>query len=240
MGWLDDPVVEGKAKWESDPVVAPAPSTRAAAAEKPAIEIKAGVQVPQLLQPSANPYSAGNYPLGRKYTVGDWATFLESDILTGIQQRILTSRVTRVDVDADRVEFNNGGMITDLMGNLVKTPAIEYAAPQQVIPAEIQVGKKWTAVYSQRRNGGKKTTAVVDIAIAHREKISVPAGTFDTFRIEGYGWNMTTSARVEIRVWLVPGLNFQIKKEVIVRERERWIDATRLELVSLQQQVLET
>lgn len=216
----------------------PRPAASAKDAGKPALDIRAGVAVPLLIAPSANPFSAGRYPLGRIYTVGDRATFRQTDILTGIEERTYSPRVTRVDYEQDRVEFNNGNIISDLMGNTLKNGAVEFDSPVQFIPAEFQVGKKWTAAFRRTQND-KTTNAYYDMQIVKRETIRVPAGSFDTFLIEGNGWNTTVSSRLEARLWLVPGVNFAIRREFVVRTQRGGLSQTeRHELVSLRQQVI--
>ena len=104
----------------------------------------AGLPVPDFLARSENPYSAGTYPLDRRFNVGDEATYIGKDP-DSEESRQFTRRVTRVDVEGDRVEFNRGRFVTDLMGNLLKKLQVEYDIPVQVAPAELQVGKRWTA-----------------------------------------------------------------------------------------------
>jgi hypothetical protein len=238
MGWQEDSLVKGKRKWESDPIVPPASPISLATAGSPLLDIQAGVPVPTLIAPSANPYSAGRYRLGRIYTVGDEASIRQSDFLTGVEERIHKWRVTRVDYDQDRVEFNNGHSITDLMGNTIKNGAVEFDTPVQFIPAEFQIGKKWSATF-RRTKDGTLSNAYYDLQIAKREVITVPAGTFDTFLVEGNGWNMTFGARLETRLWLVPGLNFAVKRENV--NRNKWggfAQSERHELVTLHQHVI--
>jgi hypothetical protein len=234
MGWQDDPVVADKPKWETDPIVA------AAAQAAPPIDIQAGSAVPQVAAPSANPFSAGRYPLGRIFTIGDMAAFRQSDILTGFQKRMYKVRCTKVDYDEDRVEFNNGFTITDLMGNVIKSGPVEFDTPVQWTPAEFQIGKKWTAAF-RRSQGDRTTNAYYDMKITRRETITVPAGSFDTFRIEGSGWNMTNSAQLDVNLWMVPGLNFQIKREFVTRKKVGGYGQTeRHELVVLRQQTIDS
>ena len=241
MGWQDDSIVaKGKPKWESDPIITAATDASTATPDTPLIDIAAGVAVPTIIASSANPYSAGRYPLGRVFTVGDAATFRQSDIFTGLEERTYTRRVTRVDYDADRVEYNNGNTITDLMGNLIKTLQAEYDVPVQWTPAEFQIGKKWTAAFHLSKND-KSSNAYYDMQIVRRETISVPAGSFDTFRIEGEGWNTTFGNRIEVKLWLVPGLNFAIKSESIARGKKgRFKRSERHELVSLLQHTIDS
>lgn len=221
-----------------EPAAGPSPQAAAAArSRKPMLDIRAGVPVPTLIAPSANPFSAGRYPLDRIFTVGDRATFIQTDILTGIEERTYSPRVTRVDYEQDRVEFNNGNTITDLMGNSLKSGPVEYDSPVQFIPAEFQIGKKWTAAFRRSRND-KASNAYYDMQIVRRETISVPAGSFDTFLIEGNGWNTTVNSRLEVRLWLVPGVNFAIRREFVVRtQRGAFRQTERHELVALRQQV---
>ncbi len=201
----------------------------------PLIEIHAGVPVPVLIPPSTNPYSAGRFPLGRNFSIGDTATIRQSDILTGIEERTYSPRVTKVDYEQDRVEFNYGHTITDLMGNSIKIGPLEFDSPVQFIPAEFQVGKKWTAAFRRTLNG-KQSNAYYDLHIVKREIVTVPAGSFDAFLIEGNGWNITVSARLEVRHWLVPGINFTIKREIVTHGRHnRFGQTERHELVSLRQ-----
>jgi len=201
----------------------------------PMLDIRAGVAMPTLMAPSANPYSAGRYPLSRAFTVGDFASVRVSDLLTGIEEHTRTTRVTRVDYEDDRVEYNDGLIVTDLMGNVIKLRQTEYDTPVQWTPAEFQVGRKWTAAFVLSKKG-RESSAYYDMQITRRETISVPAGSFDTFRIDGVGWNTTRNARLELSLWLVPGINFPIKREQTTRnKRGRFGQTERQELVALRQ-----
>jgi len=223
--------------------VAPVSASATSAATPPGsfmINIGAGRPVPQLMAPSDNPFSAGRYPLGRIYTVGDEATIRQSDVLTDIEERIYTARVTRIDYDEDRVEFNNGIVITDLMGNSIKNGPVVFDTPVQFSPTEFQVGKKWTAAFRRTQND-KTSNAYYDVQIVKREFVTVPAGRFDSFRIEGFGWNTTVGAQLDIKLWLVPGLNFSIKSEFVTRNKfGRFGQTERKELVALRQHTIDT
>ena len=229
---------------EGELPVAPAapPTSPAPVAALPAdaalavIDLRAGVAVPTLIAPSANPFSAGRFPLGRVYTVGDEAIIRQTDILTGVEENVRKLRVTRVDYDQDRVEFNDGRLITDLMGNFVKSGEAEFDTPVQWTPAELQIGKKWTAAFIRTHNG-EASNVSFNMHVVKREKITVPAGVFDTFRIEGEGWNKTRGHRREVRLWLVPGLIFPVRSESLAHSRKGQLrEAQRRELVSLRQQ----
>jgi hypothetical protein len=61
---------------------------------------------------------------------------------------------------------------------------------------------------------------VSDYRVAARERIRVPAGEFEAFRLEAEGWNMTQNVLLSIRAWVVPGLNFELQFQVIRRPRK--------------------
>ncbi|MEK6664655.1 MAG: caspase family protein [Pseudomonadota bacterium] len=213
---------------------APTPATPVASTQE-MIELGEGKAIPEIFRPSQNPYSAGFYPLGRFFSIGDKAVFQVSDVFSGALQRSFTQLVTRVDVAADRVEYNMGGHITDLMGNILKSFKIEYAVPVQFYPAEIQVGKKWAAAFGETFNN-KESYANYDLQIVRKERVVVPAGEFDAFRVEGEGWNRTYGTRLLTIYWIVPGLNFPIKREFTTKlSNGKFQNADRFELVSLRQ-----
>ena len=209
----------------------PAPASDGA----PMIRLGPGLPVPVFMAPADNPYSAGRYPLGRSFSVGDSYTIRQSDTLTGVQARMLTVRVTKVDLGADRVEMNNGVFVTDLMGNPVRFGPVQYDAPVQNFPAELQIGKKWPSVGRLTING---TTSDFnfDYKITKRESITVPAGTFDTFVIEAQGWNRTYGTSLSHTLWVVPGLNTVVRRDYIARNnRGGYVNTDRFELVELTQ-----
>ncbi len=197
------------------------------------IDLKPGGDVNVLWQPSQNPYSAGSYPLGRQFTVGDIAVLRETDLLTGGEVGIVKRRVTLVDVAGDRVEYNEGKRISDLMGNPLGSGEMVFDFPFQLHPAELQIGKKWRAMFSGKK-GGANLGGYLDMQVVARERITVPAGEIETFRIEGWGY--VSGAKMEERLWVVPGVNFPIRSESMVRKPfGRFGRTQRFELISMQQ-----
>ena len=179
-------------------------------------ELKAGMPVPDFYGASGNPYSAGTYALGRRFTVGDEASYAILDPFSKVRQEFDRLRITKVDLDADRVELNDGASISDLMGNMLKIGPVVFDAPAQVSP-EPQLGQELIGGFRAR------TATVIGILDIHfqvlrREKVVVPAGEFDTFRIDGRGVGRHARgvSRLEVRAWVVPGLVFSVKREQLV------------------------
>lgn len=201
-----------------------------------AIRLGPGLVVPTLWKPSQNPYSAGRYHFARVFTVGDQVKNQMSDVLSGVKGEVRVGTVTRVDPDSDIVEINNGLISMDLMGNALSVREVKFDTPLTFTPAEYQIGKKWTAMNTRTVNG-HKSIVTFDLHIAAVEKVRVPAGEFDAFRIEADGWNLTNDIKLNETHWLVPGLNFMIKREVMRRRRNGVIThSERTELMELYQQ----
>jgi hypothetical protein len=223
----------------SAPLLAPAISP--ATPVSSGIDLAAGKPVPQFVQASTNPYSAGRYALGRKFTVGDNATFRLTDMMTGVETPPQSITITSIDTANDRVIANQGEFISDLMGNRLRAPGIDTDIPQQVSPAELQIGKTWSAGWKLSTRYGTSTVKM-DFRIVAFEKVRVPAGEFEAFRIEGTGWAVGNgySNRREQRLWIVPGLNFAIKTEIWVRDSRAIYASDRVELLSLHQNSIDT
>ena len=231
-------------KLEAGPRVAASLATAMPVAEAPAVPaapmliLKAGGEMTFTAQTSVNPNSAGQFPLGRRYSVGDAATYRVSDWMTGIETNTESLRVTRVDEDNDRVELNDGSYLWDTMGNRLREPGRGQSdAPRQVTPGELYVGKKWTAGWlAKQQNNGKRTVGMT-MHIAAFERVEVPAGTFQAFRIEADGWGNDNkgSLSFEQRFWVVPGLNFEVRAERLAKRAGRFVQTERCELVALSQ-----
>lgn len=201
-----------------------------------AVRLGPGLSVPKLWKPSQNPYSAGRYELGRTFTVGDQAKNRISDLLSGIETEVRVATITRVDTQADIVEINNGLITLDLMGNPMSIRGRKFDTPLAMMPTEFQLGKKWTASNMSTVNG-QRSVVTYDMRIAAVEKIRVPAGEFDVFRVEARGWNVTNDIELTETNWLVPGLNFSVKRDTLRRKRNgQIVFSERLELMELYQQ----
>ncbi len=213
----------------------------------PAIEQAPNQALPLKLQVSVNPFSAGRYPLGRKYSIGDMAIYRNSDLLSNVEIEPTRLKVTGIDLDSDHIELNNGKFIIDSMGNYLRTPrGGDSDVPQQFNPTELQIGHAWTAGWKQINRGGDQTVSI-NLRIDAFEKVRVPAGEFMAFRIEIRGWQQQRTRRTEVgyyrreqRIWVVPGINFAIKDELLVRNPKGRLNRTdRMELVSLHQQTVD-
>ncbi|MEO5670746.1 MAG: caspase family protein [Ramlibacter sp.] len=181
----------------------------------------------------STPFYKGYSEHQRDYRVGDVFSFTLIDGLTKAA-RPLQLRVTAVDIDADRVEYNGGEYVSDFMGNMTATLRGAFTMPRQFYPAELYVGKKWQTAFKQVRPNGITYTYRYDVRVVGKETITVPAGTFEAFKIEARGFNVQLGAALSRNIWVTPGVPADIAHETIVRLRNGAIEQfDRQELVSL-------
>jgi hypothetical protein len=166
----------------------------------------------------ATPYFQGSSELGRNFQVGDDFGFQIIDSMTHASKP-LDLRVTAVDVNRNRVEYNNAEFVSDLMGNTQRNQRGDFDAVRQFYPAELYVGKQWRTHFKQSRPSGLVYTFRYDLKVVGREKITVPAGSFDTYKIEARGFNMELGAILSRNIWVSPGISADIAHETIVRLR---------------------
>jgi hypothetical protein len=124
------------------------------------------------------------------------------DLYTNREMRSFVWRVTSI-TDTE-VIFNKGRVITDLIGNPIKLPnGTRHTGAQQFVP-DYSLGKRWTARHRVRNASGRDFDTEIEYKVVAREEISVPAGVFNAFRIEGNGWNQSENQvfGIETRYWM--------------------------------------
>ncbi|HRD86348.1 MAG TPA: hypothetical protein PLF63_14395, partial [Rubrivivax sp.] len=187
--------------------------------------------LPLALAPT--PQFSGQQEHRRDFRVGDRYVHRVVDG-RGQELRRFTLQVSAVDALADRVEFNGGEFVADLMGNISANPRGAMSTPRQFYPAEFALGRKWRTEFKQARTSGWTYHFRYDLKVAARETITVPAGTFDTWRIEAHGFNVGLAAHIRRTFWVAPGVAADIAHETTVRLRNGVVEQDdRQELVEL-------
>ncbi len=157
-------------------------------------------------QQQGNPYTQGSVRADTDYKVGDFYDVRVLDMETKAEKRRV--RVEVKEVTDMEVIFSNG-LVLDRMGNTRRRPDGSRFTDNQNMPLEFQVGHRWTTQY---RNYPPKAPSHVRIMneveykITGREKVEVPAGTFDCFKVEGRGMIIAPKWRAElvITTWWAP------------------------------------
>jgi len=163
-----------------------------------------------------NPFSRGTGKADANYHLGDSYSYRTIDTLTKLETQKYTLRVTGV-TDSE-VIYNEGRIVKDLLGNLIKGSNGNQITDQQFFIPEYSIGKKWTTRYRFAKQTGENRDVVVDFKVVAREMITVPAGTFDAFKVEGTGFNMEQGAYLQYTYWIAPD---KVRQPIIFISIER-------------------
>ena len=166
----------------------------------------------------ANPFTRGSSVLDVRYRVGDSYSYRVSDPQTGTVTRTFTTQIT--EINDEQVVFDKG-LVTDLQGNTKHVHDGREFTDNQNIPTEFAVGRQWSTHYTVSRPDGPEQEVDMNYVIATREPLTVPAGTFNAFVVEGTG--TTTNGRgqtVEIHVtfWWDPQ---RVRRPLAKEERKQ-------------------
>jgi len=182
---------------------------------------------------AGNPHSSGSARADTEFKVGDRYSYRISR--PGSEPRDVNRRVT--SITATEVSFNQGRIVLDPLGNMIKTGDGRRFSPRQDIPFEYAVGKRWTARFELLEGGPGSVEA--HFRITARERVTVPAGTFDCFRIEARSLNthvFRPPVEAQSTIWRAPQLvRLWVKFEEEWHQRGSRIHSERHELLSFQQ-----
>ena len=168
-----------------------------------AILAREGEKKIEAVSAAQNPYTQGSSRTDVAYKVGDTYNYVQLSLETRMEQRRLPSRVTQI-TDSE-VIFNNGVLVLDRLGNNVKLPDGRRFSPRQDHPLEYAVGRKWRTRFLTTNAQGGRSDTVLDFRVTRREKVTVPAGTFDCFVVEGEGYSFGgMRVNVKVRRWVAP------------------------------------
>jgi len=150
--------------------------------------------------------------------VGDQWRWERSDRRTGIKdaetKRVITA-VSSTQIDGTE---NNSKLTLSPDHKVLESSAIVSSLPARFIEYPLEVGKKWEfkwAFTSKLNNANIRWQAEAEVKAY--EKVKVPAGEFDAFKIEYKGyWNNDTSrgnGRIRQTSWFAPAAKTFVKSE---------------------------
>lgn len=147
-------------------------------------------------QITAQPDKAGVVPLAPgadRFRVGDTFVFRGKDLYG----KSISRRYNVTGIDGEHVQVNGGDILWDHMGNLVRNgrhDGVRIPA-RQAIPAELQLNKKWRSAYMMTYPNGRKNHVYYDYRIVGMETVTVGAGTFTVYKVEGLGFDRHVGLR---------------------------------------------
>jgi hypothetical protein len=161
-----------------------------------------GEQRIEIVNSTANPYTKGTARANTAFKVGDEYRFRVLDLYTRIETRSVVQRIT--EITDTEVLYNDGRFVTDLLGNVTRNPQGRRVIGAQNYPLEYAVGRKWTTRYKTIDPSGREGDAEVDYKVVARESVTVPAGTFDCYKLEGSGGVHGVPVRLRFTYWMAP------------------------------------
>ena len=174
---------------------------------------KLGEKKVEIVSAPENPYTKGTVRADTAFRIGDTYTWRTLDSLTGLEQgKPFTRRVTKI-TDSE-VIFGNGTHVTDLLGNRVKPGDGSTWSANQTVPGEFAVGRRWSTRFHFLNPAGTGSSTVnLDLHIATRETVTVPAGTFNAFRIDAVGWRVGSGINQlwRLKSWYAPD---KVRREI--------------------------
>jgi len=191
----------------------------------------------EVVAPAENPYSKGYARADVDYKVGDSYSYRAHDSISNVIQRKYTQTVTRLH--GPEVIYNKGGFITDRLGNPTRVSGARNIVGNQQFPADFQLGKTWATRFSGDNAHIGRFTIELTMRITARERVTVPAGTFDAFRVEGQGvrYGGQNPQQIRSKAWFAPEhcRRFVLRDERRTGGRGSVAMAERLELLSFKQ-----
>ena len=194
--------------------------------------------------PSAgNPFTAGTARTDTRFRVGDTYSYRRiGEPAPGEKPGDFTAVVTAIN--NGEVVLDNGEAIIDLLGNTIRDRGGWTFSPRQDQPVEFAVGRRWTTHYSRSRGGKVNARSTEQFRIVGRESVTVPAGTFNCFRVEMSGTTFRMGGQppldYTVTLWYAP----ETVRRPIARDRKgmtverghvRTTFSDRIELLSFKQ-----
>jgi hypothetical protein len=197
---------------------------------------KQGEKKVEVVVAKENPYSKGTATADTKYKVGDSYEYRELDYFSKVETLRYTVAVTEITEAEVRYTL---GYITDLLGNVLRARDGRIYSSNQLAPLEFAVGKRWETIFTLRNPQGILQRVEYSFHIATRENITVPAGTFNAFRIDGKGGTSLPQAGnidLTLKRWYAPEVVRQpLLAEVLARGTRGIGRAERQELIAFKQ-----
>lgn len=163
------------------------------------------------------------------FKVGERYGYRKLDLVSG--QETGRQQYSIAAIEGDEVRHSDGKTVSDLFGNNVRAPDGRRWTPYQFFIQDYALGKRWPARFIVTNAEGKQVEMDFQLRVAARERITLPAGTFDALRIEARGANLANGAGLERTAWVAPGqMRGFVAMESLTRKDGRIVEGERLEL----------
>jgi hypothetical protein len=151
-----------------------------------------------------NPFTQGSGRADVAFKIGDTYSYVELDRDTRELRAEIKATVNQL---TDTEVIFDSGLVLDRLGNAVRLRDGRRFSPRQDQPLEYAVGRKWTTRFTVTSPKGTRSESHFNFRITGRERITVPAGTFECFVIEGEGYAISEYGfRIDLGLkrWMAP------------------------------------
>jgi len=169
------------------------------------------------------PFSKGTAYADTNWKVGDRYRYRVIDLLTKVESTESRGGTVTAVTDAE-VVYGNGRRVTDLLGNVLKNPNGQTFTGSQIFVDEYRVGRRWTTTYRGTRKDLQPEDWSFDFKVVTREPVTVPAGTFDTFKVEGEGYSKAAGVHYVWTYWMAPE---KVRPFIVFERMQRHIRSNR-------------
>lgn len=130
------------------------------------------------------PVAGARGQVASAFRVGDRYRYRRLDPYSGVEQGTYTIEVTQV---TDSEVVCSDGRVLDLRGLPRRLPDGRRITFLQAPAANVAPGGRWRAEFVVTLASGEEVRGEMDGSVLGRERITVPAGSFEALRIEGSG-----------------------------------------------------
>lgn len=152
------------------------------------------------------------------FKVGDRWKLEQKDRRTGVKESDLAREITAVSATQIEATENDGKLIMTPELAVIESPTVIITGEAKALSFPLELSKKWDYKYSfKNKVSGNAGRWQLDANVVAYEKVKVPAGEFDAFKIEYKGyWNNLTSTRngrLQSTSWYAPSARAVVKTE---------------------------
>jgi hypothetical protein len=183
-------------------------------------------------------------PADNSVQVGDHWTFDSRDEITGLPRDTFTRAVTEVSPNEIVVRQSFRGksgfsiIVFDHNWDRIENSTIKFKPNDgQGIRPPLALGKDWRSEFEARNTQtGSSFKDTVASKVAAQEMLMVPAGMYETFKIETRTREFNTanpsrSAEFEYVGWYAPLINYWVRRTFVTKIQKRTTESVSEELV---------
>ena len=168
----------------------------------------------EIVSAPENPYTKGTARADTAFKVGDTWSF--RTVNRNKDGEVTTYRHVVTSITESEVIINDGRVILDLLGNILQTSDGRRFTGGQDMALEYALGRHWKSrsIVTVGQNEG---FFEAEYRVAARERITVPAGTFDCFKVVMKGDGLMRPPKgpvqvsAEVTCWIAPA---QVRRQV--------------------------